>query len=234
MLSNKVEEYLEVVYRLELKGEKPRTTEIAKMLGVSPSSVTAMLQKLAAEGLVEYEPYKGVRLTEKGREAAARVLRRHRLVERLLTDVLGVSLEDSHEEACKLEHAISPSLERKIADKLGNPDTCPHGNPIPTEAGEIATPDDLSLSDVDPPARVTVTRITDENKLLLLRLVSLGIMPGEELQVKARAFRGLPVIVSVRGSEIALGSDVASKIRVVPSHRWRHRRRRRWHGSQPD
>ncbi|RLG49688.1 MAG: metal-dependent transcriptional regulator [Thermoproteota archaeon] len=230
MLSEKVEEYLGVIYRLELEGKRPRTTEIAKMLGVSPSSVTAMLQRLASEGLVEYESYKGVKLTEKGKKAAARVLRRHRLAERLLTDILGVSLEDSHEEACRLEHVISLSLERKIADKLGNPDTCPHGNPIPTEDGEVAIPDDLSLSEIEPPAKVVVTRLTDENKPLLSRLVSLGILPGEEIQVKARAFKGAPVIVSVRGSEIALGNDVASKIRVAPPHRRRYRRRRGWRG----
>jgi len=229
-LGEKIEECLEVLFRLERNNKRVKTTELAEKLGSPLSSMTVLLQRLANMGLVDYEPYKGVKLTDEGRKVAVKIIRRHRLSERFLTDILGLNWCEVHEHACKLEHAITDKIEEKLDEKLGGPTVCPHGNPIPTSSGEIIFEEDLPLSELQPTEEAIISRIVDENPTLLRRLIAIGILPGVKIIVKEKSPLGGALVLKVGDYEVALGRDVASKICVktnIPHHRHRHRMRRR-------
>lgn len=228
-LGEKIEECLEILFRLEKSQKRVKTTELAKKLGSPLSSMTVLLQRLSKMGLVYYEPYKGVRLTDKGRKVAIKIIRRHRLSERFLTDILGLDWCEVHEHACKLEHAITDKVEEKLNEKLGGPTVCPHGNPIPTPSGEIIFEEDTPLSELQPAEEAIITRIIDENPALLRRLIAIGILPGVKITVKEKSPLGGALVLKIGDYEVALGHDVASKICVKTStapHRHRHRMRR--------
>ncbi len=137
-LSRSVEDYLKVIYSLNEQGDAAGTSDLARILEVQPASVSGMVRRLATDGLLEHEPYRGVRLTATGVREALRVLRRHRVIESFLVERLGYSGSEVHEEAERLEHAASDRLVDRMADALGNPTTDPHGAPIPPPHGEIA------------------------------------------------------------------------------------------------
>jgi DtxR family Mn-dependent transcriptional regulator len=208
------EMYLKTIYNLESKTGAARTGDIAKILNITPGSVTNTLEVLEGKGLVEREPYKGVKLTEQGRSLALSVFRRHRLAERLLTEVLHYDWTDSHEEACKLEHAISDELANSIEKALGNPQTCPHGNPIPDEKGYMAPTKSEALANLGAGQKGVVTGIPDENTELLRYLANLGMLPGVEVKVVEKApFKG-PMMVKVGTNSYPLSLDVAAGIFV--------------------
>ena len=208
------EMYLKTIYNLELRNGAARTGDIAKVLGITPGSVTNTLEVLESKGLVAREPYKGVKLTGEGLKLALSVFRRHRLAERLLTEVLKLDWVESHEEACKLEHAISPNLANSMEKALNNPHTCPHGNPIPSETGSMHTLKDQPLSELDNGESATVSRIPDENAELLRYLSTLRMLPGVKVEVEEKApFKG-PILVKVGSSSYPLSLDVASGIYV--------------------
>jgi DtxR family Mn-dependent transcriptional regulator len=208
------EMYLKTIYNLEVKMGAARTGDIAKILNITPGSVTNTLEVLEGKGLVEREPYKGVKLTEQGRSLALSVFRRHRLAERLLTEVLHYDWTASHEEACKLEHAISDELAVSIEKALGNPQTCPHGNPIPDEKGYLAPTKSEALSNLGAGQRGIVSAIPDENTELLRYLANLGMIPGVEVKIVEKApFKG-PMMVKVGSNSYPLSLDVASGILV--------------------
>ncbi|MFB0561433.1 MAG: metal-dependent transcriptional regulator [Candidatus Lokiarchaeia archaeon] len=213
------EEYLERIYRFEESGHKMvKTTDLAKDLGISPASVTEMISgSLLRKGLVKYKPYKGVSLTEKGKKIAISAMRKHRLAERLLVDMVGVNWDESHEEACKLEHALSEDVVEKLDDALGNPANCPHGNIIPDPDGEVPLDESHPLSDYEPPSEVEVTRISHERTDLLRQLCSLGIFPGVKFKVIQKSPLGGPLLVDLGKSQIAVGNDIAKLIRVKPA-----------------
>jgi len=213
------EEYLERIYRFEESGRKRvKTTDLAKDLGVSPASVTEMLsESLSKKGLVDYEPYKGVKLTKKGKTLASSMMRKHRLAERLLVDVVGVNWDESHEEACKLEHALSKEVLEKLDKALGNPASCPHGNVIPDQDGKAEPDDSHPLTDYEPPSMVEVTRISNERADLLNQLCSMGIFPGTKLKLIQKTPMGGPVLVDLGKCQIAVGNDIAKLIRVKPA-----------------
>jgi DtxR family Mn-dependent transcriptional regulator len=169
---------------------------------------------LETKGLVAREPYKGVRLTEEGRKLALSVFRRHRLAERLLTDVVHLDWTDSHEEACKLEHAISDQLALAIEKSLGYPQTCPHGNPIPDKNGAVAPSKVIALSELENGEKATVSQIGDENTELLRYLAGLGVFPGVKVEVEEKAPFSGPMLVKVGSNSYALGLDVAAGIYV--------------------
>ncbi len=210
---------MERIYRFEESGHKiVKTTDLAKDLGVSPASVTEMISgPLRRKGLVKYKPYKGVSLTEKGRKVASAAMRKHRLAERLLVDMVGVNWDESHEEACKLEHAFSEDVVEKLDDALGNPASCPHGNIIPDQDGNVPPDDSHPLSDYEPPSEVEVTRISHERTDLLRQLCSLGIFPGVKLKVVQKSPLGGPLLVDLGKCQIAVGNDIAKLIRVKPA-----------------
>jgi DtxR family Mn-dependent transcriptional regulator len=208
------EMYLKTIFNLETKTGAARTGDIAKILNITPGSVTNTLEVLEGKGLVEREPYKGVKLTEQGRSVALSVFRRHRLAERLLTDVLHYDWTESHDEACKLEHAISDNLANSIEKTLHSPETCPHGNPIPDEKGYLAPSKSEALSNLSAGQHGVVSGIPDENTEVLRYLANLGMLPGVEVKVEEKApFKG-PMMVKVGSNSYPLSLDVASGIYV--------------------
>ena len=130
-LSAAIQDYLKEIYKLQAGGTKPTTTAIARRMGVAPSSATSMLKKLAALGLVEHSPYRGVELSEAGTKIALEVIRHHRLLEQYLAETLGLPIDAVHAEADRLEHVLSEELEARIDEQLGYPTHDPHGDPIP-------------------------------------------------------------------------------------------------------
>ncbi|MEM2875360.1 MAG: metal-dependent transcriptional regulator, partial [Candidatus Bathyarchaeia archaeon] len=131
-ISSIVEEYLETIFRLQERSGVARTSALIKALNVSPGTVTNTVERLERGCFIIHEPYRGVKLTEKGQRIALKIVRKHRLLERLLTDILNVAWERVHDAACQLEHNLSDEIVKKIEKVLGHPKTCPHGNPIPT------------------------------------------------------------------------------------------------------
>lgn len=155
---------------------------------------------------------RGITLTPKGERIARTIVRRHRLSERFLTDVLGIDWEAAHREACKMEHAISPEVEEKLAEVLGNPATCPHGHPIPDEKGRIEKHSGKQLCDCAIDERGRIDRVEEEEPQMLQYLASLGLLPDVEVEVKEVAPFNGPLLVKAGGAQYALGREVASKI----------------------
>lgn len=213
-ISKESEEYLEVIYRLEEEVGFARTVELARRLKVVPGSVTNTIRNLERRGFVIREPYRGVRLTGKGRKLALKVLRRHRLAERLLTDVLGLDWSKVHDAACKLEHAFSDEVIKPLEKALGHPKTCPHGKPIPTKCGGIFEEKSEPLTDLNPQEEGTVVKITDEESDLLHYLATLGLTPGTSIKVVEKAPLNDLITVKVDGTDHALSHKVASIVEV--------------------
>ncbi|MCK5022654.1 MAG: metal-dependent transcriptional regulator [Candidatus Aenigmarchaeota archaeon] len=195
--SENVEEYLEVIYRLVEKGEKPTTTQIAKLLNVSAPSVSEMLKKLGDRGYLNYEPYKGVVLTKKGKKIGKTVLRRHRIIEKFL-EKIGLSKNKIHDEACKLEHAVSKELEEVIEKEISSPTY---------RKGVIALVD---LKQGQSAEMVSV----DTGQRAKKRLEDLGLTPGASISVVRSAPFGGPIEILIRGSKLAIGRGMARKIYV--------------------
>ena len=208
------EMYLKTIYTLEGKMGSAKTGDIAKILGITPGSVTNTLEVLEGKGLVAREPYKGVKLTASGRKLALLVFRRHRLAERMLTDLLHFDWTESHDEACKLEHVVSERLANSIEKSLGNPRTCPHGNPIPDEAGAIQPNKGQPLSDLNSGEVAILTHIPDENTEILSYLARLGMFPGTKIEIEEKAPFSGPMMVKVASNSYPLSLDVASGIYV--------------------
>ena len=178
MLSESMQDYLKTIYQISPGTNRVTTNSLADMLGVTAASVTGMLKKLADMKLVEYEPYQGVVLTLAGKKLALEVLRHHRLTELYLTEAMGYSWDKVHEEAERLEHAISEEFADKMSSLLGDPQRDPHGSPIPSKDGEVATTSKLTLNRVPEGHTVMVERVTDETPETLRALAALGLMPG--------------------------------------------------------
>ena len=211
--SPRIEEYLEYIYKLQEMHESATTSKLAQRLELAPSSVSEMLKQLEQKGLVEYAE-KGVVLTKEGELKARKVIRKHRLSERLLTDILGFKWDKVHEEACRLEHDISSEMEEKIEEKLGNPRTCPHGYPIPDKEGLIAQDNTVKLSELKTNEKGVIISVFEENSEMLQYLGNLGLYPEIEVKVKSVAPFGGPILIRVTGSEISVGKELAEKIMV--------------------
>jgi DtxR family transcriptional regulator, Mn-dependent transcriptional regulator len=213
-----VEDYAKAIYGLQRHEEGPVTTSaLAERLGVAPSSVTAMLKRLDELGLVRYEPYHGVTLTRAGEKVALEVIRHHRLIEAFLADALGMPWDRVHDEAEVLEHYISEDLEQRIADKLGNPELDPHGDPIPSSELAMAVDHTRTLGQLHVGDVATFARVSDSDSTMLRYLADRGIRPGVGLRVTDMQPFGGPVFVEVDGREHALGGELAEKMRVEPA-----------------
>jgi DtxR family Mn-dependent transcriptional regulator len=175
MASENVENYLKSIYRLQEGGGKVSTSSLSEWLGVSAPSVTEMIKKLAQEGILTYTPYKGVELTAEGRKRALKILRRHRLWELFLVEVLNYPWHEIHDEADRLEHFTSEKLERRLDEALGFPRKDPHGDVIPTTDGSIERIEYRSLSEVKSGETVTVVRVNDASSQVLQYASRLGI-----------------------------------------------------------
>jgi DtxR family Mn-dependent transcriptional regulator len=216
-ISEESEEYLEAIYRLEQRDGSAKTMQLASQLKVMPGSITNTVEHLEKHRLVTHEPYKGVKLTEKGRKLALKIIRRHRLAERLLTDVLHLDWSNVHDEACKLEHNLSETIVKPLEKALGNPQTCPHGNPIPSELGKMNEAKSELLAYLNPGEGGVISKITEEKHDLLQYLATLGLVPGASVKIEEKAPFNGPIIVKTIGASYALGRNVASVIWVKRS-----------------
>jgi DtxR family Mn-dependent transcriptional regulator len=209
------EEYCETIFELHEDDVDVIQARIAERLGVSRPAVSEMIRKMETEGLVEID--RTVRLTADGATLAERVVRRHRLAERLLTDILGLSWADAHQEAGRWEHVISDAVEAAIMRLLHDPTTCPHGNPIPGSAYQA--PDTVALSDLTVGAGFTVRRIPEELEFtpgLLDFLEDASIQPGHEGTVTASSPDGTTT-VEIEGRHVGVGSFASDRILVTSS-----------------
>jgi len=209
-----VEEYLEGIYRLQEKSGVARTSDIVKVLQVVPGTVTNTVERLEKEGMLKHEPYRGVRLTDKGRKIALDVIRRHRLSERLLTDFVRVDWDKVHDAACRLEHGITNDVIKKLEKALGHPKTCPHGNPIPTACGGIVEEKSEPLSTLKSKESGVIAKIKDETAEVLKYIAVLGLLPGASIEIVEKAPFDGPVTVKVGGANHALSLSMASNIWV--------------------
>jgi DtxR family Mn-dependent transcriptional regulator len=196
-LTAPVEDYLKAIFEIENATSAAGTNEIAQALGIAPASVTGMLRRLAELGLISYERYRGVRLSDLGRRAALRTIRRHRVIEAYLTKALGYPWDRVHEEAERLEHAASDDLIDRMAAAIGEPATDPHGAPIPTREGTVEAPTLLALVDVAVGEIVRVRRVGDRDPERLRYLGQLGVTPGTDVRVVARAPFGGPITLRI-------------------------------------
>jgi DtxR family transcriptional regulator, Mn-dependent transcriptional regulator len=207
-----VQDYLKAIYAIEASGGRVTTSALARRMGVSAPSATAMTKRLAELGLVERLPYRGVALTDEGRRNALEVLRHHRLLERYLVDRLGLSIDEVHAEAELLEHALSEELEAKIDEELGYPTHDPHGDPIPDSELRLVRQENRSLLELEPGTLVSIARVPDGDPELLRYLGELGVVPGSHLELVAYAPFGGPVTVRTDRGEHAISRDLAERI----------------------
>lgn len=220
MPTSTVEDYLkQILLEEEERGEaRVPTGRLAQALAVTPGTVTTMVKALSDGGLVDYEAYGGVRLTPAGRQLALHVLRRHRLVELFLVQVLGFDWTEVHDEAERLEHAVSERVIERIDQMLGHPAVDPHGDPIPSAAGEVPAGELAPLAEWKPGRRCRVARISDQEPGFLRRIEGLGLRPGARLKLLARDLAADALEIELAsGERIALGLRAAEKILVAPA-----------------
>ncbi len=208
------EEYLEAIYRLQQLSGVARTSEIVKMLHVVPGTVTNTMKRLQRDGLITHKPYRGVKLTERGLRIALDVIRRHRLSERLLTDILKVEWAEAHEAACGIEHGLTEDITSNLERVLGHPTTCPHGNPIPTKSGEIIEGESKALTHLNPQEKGIIEKIEQEESDILRYLNTLNLKPGTLVKVIEKAPFNGPITIAVDGKTLALGQYITTKIRI--------------------
>ncbi len=209
-----VEDYLKAIWTLQQTETPVSTSRIAERLGLSPAAVTAMVKRLAEQNLLRHEPYYGVRLTPAGELAGIRIIRRHRVLELFLTDVLGYEWDRVHDEAERLEHAASDELIERLARLLGGPERDPHGSAIPSATGEVDLAVYPTLGDVRPgdTGRIVEVRIQEPEELRYLG--TLDLYPGASVAVVERApFEG-PLSLVVNGVSRVLARSLADRIHV--------------------
>ncbi len=214
MVSEAAQDYLKAIWKLQNRGEVT-TNALAAELGVSPASATAMLKKLDKLGLIEHERYHGATLTPSGERIALEVVRHHRLLELYLMEALGLSWDEVHTEAERLEHHLSEELEARIDAALGYPTRDPHGDPIPNADLVLVDQERVLLCDVAEGDQAVVRRVPDSDAELLRYLASLGLMPEREVVVVEQAPFDGPVTVEIDGARHAIGRSVAARIEVA-------------------
>jgi DtxR family Mn-dependent transcriptional regulator len=212
VLTRSVEDYLKAIYRLSPEGRPASTSEIAHLLELSAPSVSGMVKRLSELGLLEHSPYRGVQLTDAGRLAALRMVRRHRLIEAYLVQFLGYSWDTVHPEAERLEHAVSDTLVERMAAALGHPVADPHGDPIPQPDGSIREPASVPLSDLPVGATAEIVRVNEREPERLRYLASLGLTPGAVVTLRERQPFDGPVTVESGGARHVLGHTLADVV----------------------
>jgi DtxR family transcriptional regulator, Mn-dependent transcriptional regulator len=214
-LTDAMQDYLREIYKLRHEGRRATTSAIAERMGVRPPSVTAMLKRLAALGLVEHEPYRSVELTPAGERVALEVIRHHRLLEQYLSQALGLSLDEVHSEADRLEHALSEELEARIDSSLGHPTHDPHGDPIPDAELRISGRELRTLASLEPGDEATISRVPDDDDELLRYLSTLALVPGKKVTLKRAEPFGGPLVLRVGKEEHAISRELAEGIGVA-------------------
>jgi DtxR family Mn-dependent transcriptional regulator len=218
-----VDEYLETIYflafpigeyRPQASGAPTLAARVAEMLGVSRASAGEMLKRLEAEGLVERGEHKEAILTPKGRERAERVVRRHRLVERLLTDFMGYTAAEAHLHADEIGESFSDDMIERIDERLGHPERCPHGWPLDTQAEQAENRELAPLADLAPGTRAEIVRLAEHDGELLHWFYDQGFVPGTELEVREAQPAAEQLTVRVNGDERAISEKAAAGLFV--------------------
>ena len=214
MLTQAAEDYLKSIYKLEEKGGKVSTGNLAEYLDVKPSSATGMIKKLKTMKLVSHEKYQGVTLTESGKAIALEIIRHHRLLELYLFKALGVPWDGVHEEADKLEHVISEDMEERMDAFLGYPTEDPHGSPIPDKNGVVMKTHSVPMTDLHNGQSCVVAEVSDSNSAILRHLGSFNLYPGTAFRViEVAPFEG-PFTIDIAGQQAVIGREVAKHIFV--------------------
>jgi DtxR family Mn-dependent transcriptional regulator len=214
-LTQSMENYLKAIFEILEHEERATTSSIAERMGIAAPSVTAMVKKLADLKLVAHEPYQGVTLTRVGEMAAIEVVRHHRLIEKYLSDALGVPWDLVHDEAEKLEHVISEDLEDRIDGALGHPTVDPHGAPIPSRDGTVVRVVAQRLSDATSGDHLIVVEVDDRDPKLLRYLGERRLYPGTAVEVVRVEPYGGSTVLRIGESEFSIGRDAAASIRVT-------------------
>lgn len=214
-LSEKMRDYLKAIHSLRGAEERVAVSVVADHLGVAVASVSNMVKRLAELDLVRHTPYKGIDLTEAGEREALRLIRAHRLIELFLTEIVDLPWDEVHEEAERLEHAVSDRLVERIAELLGHPAVDPHGDPIPTHEGLVDEETLTNLTQLEAGQRAEVRRITAQDPAMLQYLSSLGLTPDKTITViDKEPFEG-PLTLLIDGAQRVIGWKVAREVQVV-------------------
>jgi DtxR family Mn-dependent transcriptional regulator len=208
------EDYLKALYKLHGDSRPVPTRELAQRLGISSPSVSEMVTRLTAQGLVEHDRYRGQQLTREGRKVALELVRHHRLLEMFLVQVLGYSWDEVHEEAERLEHVISERMEQRIFELLGRPELDPHGHAIPTLAGKVRPVSDRPLSETHAGERVIVQGVSDDDPQRLRELERRGLLPGTHVEVVAESAYEGPIEVRIKGRRVSVPLGLARALFV--------------------
>jgi DtxR family transcriptional regulator, Mn-dependent transcriptional regulator len=214
--SSSVGDYLKAVWELGAdSGDAASTKGVAARLSISPASVSNMFARLQEMGLVEYERYRGATLTERGRKEALRLVRRHRLIETFLLEHLGYDWQEVHQEAERLEHAVSDEFTERLAEFLGHPDHDPHGDPIPSAEGTLEVDDSFPLSQAIAGQRLRISKVRDEDAAMLDYFGDRNLVPGRRLTVReVRALDGVVIVEDEDAEVYALGEPLARSMFV--------------------
>jgi DtxR family transcriptional regulator, Mn-dependent transcriptional regulator len=217
-LTRSVEDYLKAIYHLSLAGQPASTSAIAQALDLAPPSVSGMIRRLSELGLLEHVPYRGVELTSEGRRAALRMVRRHRIIEAYLVAELGYTWDSVHEEAERLEHAVSESLIERMAAALGHPQFDPHGDPIPDAQGHVEELLYVPLSEVPVGESVEIHRVDTSHAERLRYLSDRGLTPGTAIRVTERQPFDGPLTIENNGRQQVIGHDLARLLLCIRPH----------------
>jgi DtxR family Mn-dependent transcriptional regulator len=208
------EDYLKALYQLHGDQRPVPTRDLAQRLGISSPSVSEMVTRLTAQGLVEHDRYKGQQLTREGRKVALELVRHHRLLEMFLVQVLGYRWDEVHDEAERLEHVISERMEQRIFELLGRPELDPHGHAIPSVSGKVRSLSERPLSECRAGEKVVVQGVSDEDAARLRELERRGLMPGTHLEVVSISEYESPIVVRIKGRRVSVPLGLARAIFV--------------------
>src|SRR6266851_5174376 len=203
------EDYLKALYHLHGDTRPVPTRELAQRLGISSPSVSEMVNRLVAQGLVEHDKYRGQQLTKEGRRVALELVRHHRLLEMFLVRVLGYSWDEVHDEAERLEHVISERMEQRIFELLGRPELDPHGHAIPTLGGKVRAPSERALHECRVGEKVVVQGVSDDDPARLRELKRRGLLPGTRVEIVVASTYEGPIEVRIKGRRVSIPLGLA-------------------------
>lgn len=208
------EEYIESIYKMEHEGKPANLKRLADSLNLTPTTVFGKVKKLVRQGLAEQTNHKGIMLTEEGEKQAIEVIRKHRLAEKFLVDVLGIPWEEVHEDACRFEHIMSDRVADALEGFLKHPSFCPHGHPIPDKAGKIKADKNIKLSEMSANESCEIIKVAENSPELLRYLAALKLFPNTTVKIEQVAPFNGAFLVRIGDSSYALGREIADKIWV--------------------